>query len=287
MQVDRNSCSGLDRKTPAGLERNICSGPIGITSSGNAPRESSSSSAAGSRAAVVSTNQARVEPDDERRNRTAQGIWEWVAGRGLRRLRHDRRVGLPEKERLDEWAGILLAQGIDTSSSGATVLERAVAAANRAGPWRSWKFLTLQIQIAAEQFGSSITSVIRPTAHPAVVAGDEIRSDWTIIKARIRERIPEIAFLNWFASTREVERCGAALVVAVPDEATAAYIVSEYERVVHSAALDEGITEVRLVTQAAANVANAHTDHGCFDQGDGHRRRAGNEYLIEQRGVES
>jgi hypothetical protein len=92
------------------------------------------------------------------------------------------------------------------------------------------------------------------------VAGDEIRSDWTIIKARIRERIPEIAFLNWLASTREVERW--ALSGTATTRAAAAYIVSGC--VVHSAALDEGITEVRLVTQDAANVAHAHTDHGCL-----------------------
>jgi hypothetical protein len=77
-----------------------------------------------------------------------------------------------------------------------------------------------------------------------------------MIKSRIRERIPEIAFLNWFEATRQVERCGAELVVAVPDEPTAAYIAAEYARIVHAAAAAEGVTQVRLVRHAVAEAAN-------------------------------
>ena len=110
--LDRNSCSGLDRNNPAGLERNTCSAPIGINSSGNTSLESSSSSACSSSSRTRIT-EAAGEPEDERKNRTSQAIREWLASKGIKRLRSDRRVGLPEKKTLEEWAGILLGQGIE------------------------------------------------------------------------------------------------------------------------------------------------------------------------------
>jgi hypothetical protein len=61
----------------------------------------------------------------------AQAIREWIASMGIKRLRSDRRVGLPEKETLDEWAGILLGQGIEDAGNAAALVEGAVAAANR------------------------------------------------------------------------------------------------------------------------------------------------------------
>ena len=90
----------------------------------------------------------------------------------------------------------------------------------------------------------------------SVVRREEAPSDWRVIKSRIRERIPEIAFLNWFDGTRQVERCGAALVVAVPDEATAAYITAEYEGLIHAAAAAEGIAQVRFLPHRGAEAAN-------------------------------
>jgi len=251
--LDRNSCSGLDRKNPAGLERNTCSGPIGINSEGNTSLESSSSSAC-SRSSGTQTTEAPGEPEDERKNRTAQAIREWVASTGIKRMRSDRRVGLPEKETLDEWAGILLGQGIEDAGNAEALVDRAVAAANRA--WRSWNFLTLQIQIAAEQWRPSTSAQVRTAEQPSEVRREEVPCDWTLIKSRIRGRISEIAFLNWFNETRQVERCGATLVVAVPDEATAAYITADYERIVHSAASAEGITQVRLVPHGGAEAAH-------------------------------
>jgi hypothetical protein len=74
-----------------------------------------------------------------------------------------------------------------------------------------------------------------------------------VIKERIREEIPEVAFLNWFEATRQVERRGAELFVVVPDEPTAAYITAEYGCIVHTAAAAEGITAVRLVLQGGAD----------------------------------
>jgi hypothetical protein len=252
--LDRNSCSGLDRKYPAALERNSCSGPIGINSEGNTSLESSSSSVCSSSSATQMTERPR-EPEDERKNCAAQAIRAWLASKGIKRLRSDRRVGLPEKERLDEWAGIILEQGIDELSNAELILERAVVAASRASQWRSWNFLTLQIQIAAEQWRPLRTAEARTVDRLSEVRREEAPSDWKLIKSRIRERIPEIAFLNWFDATRQVERCGAALVVAVPDDVTAAYIAAEYDGIVQVTAAAEGITQVRFVPQDVAELA--------------------------------
>src|SRR3954454_5435883 len=195
--LDRNSCSGLDRKNPAGLERNTCSGPIGINSEGNTSLESSSSSAC-SRSPRTQITEPCREPEDERKNRTSQAIRAWLASKGIKRLRSDRRVGLPEKETLDHWAGTLLEQGIEEAGNAEVLVDHAVAAANRSGQWRSWNFLTLQIQIAAERWRASTIAEVRPANQTLEVRREEAPSDWKVIKSRIREGIPEIAFLNWF-----------------------------------------------------------------------------------------
>lgn len=194
--------------------------------------------------------QGPCKPEDERKNRTAQAIRDWLASKGIKRLRSGGRLGLPERRILDEWAGILLAQGIEEANIVGVLIERAIAAANHVGQWRSWNFLTLQIQIAAELCRSTAAAKAR-TAEPLEARPDEAPSDWKVIKSRIRERIPEIAFLNWFDETRQVERCGAALVVGVPDEPTAAYITAEYECIVHATASAEGITQVRFLPPEA------------------------------------
>ena len=47
----------------------------------------------------------------------SQVIGHWIADRGLRRLRHDRRVGPPEEEELDEWAARFDAEGVTHSGA--------------------------------------------------------------------------------------------------------------------------------------------------------------------------
>jgi hypothetical protein len=78
---DRNTASALDRKYPAALERNRCSGPIGINSEGNTSLESSSSSVCSCSSATQMTERSR-EPEDERKNRAAQAIRAWLASEG-------------------------------------------------------------------------------------------------------------------------------------------------------------------------------------------------------------
>jgi chromosomal replication initiation ATPase DnaA len=104
-----------------------------------------------------------------------------------------------------------------------------------------------------------------PTAdQPSAIERDEAPSDWKTIKSRIRERIPEIAFQNWFDETRQVERRGPELVVAVPDETTAAYIRTEYEHIVHAAAAAEGIIQVHLLSHGAAKAPVTGEIHDFF-----------------------
>lgn len=243
----RNTASALDRKNPAAPERNKCSAPIGMNSDVNTSLESSSSCSS-----QTQMTERPCKPEDERKNRTAQAIREWLASKGIKRLRSGGRLGVPEKEILDEWAGILLAHGIEEANIVGVLVERAIAAANRVGQWRSWNFLTLQIQIAAEQCCATTIAEVRTADQPSEARPYEAPSDWKLIKNRIRERIPEIAFLNWFDETRQLDRCGDALVVGVPDEPTAAYIKAEYECIVHAAAAAEGITQVRFLPPGPA-----------------------------------
>jgi len=69
----------------------------------------------------------------------------------------------------------------------------------------------LQIQIAAEQLGPLATPV-RSIASAVAVPKNEPASEWSRIKARIRGRIPEIAFANWKCCiSAEATRKGAML----------------------------------------------------------------------------
>jgi len=68
--------------------------------------------------------------------------------------------------------------------------------------------------------------------------------DWTAVKAKIRSQIPETAFLNWFAPTRQVAPRGTAITVAVPDDSTHCYLRAEYENVTKAAVSSLGIDEV-------------------------------------------
>jgi hypothetical protein len=47
---------------------------------------------------------------------------------------------------------------------------------------------------------------------------EEPTTEWERAKGQIREKILEIAFLNWFDGTRQIQRCGTKLFVEVPDE---------------------------------------------------------------------
>ena len=71
-------------------------------------------------------------------NRTAQTISAWATERRIQRLRRDKRIGLPEKEQLAQWAVILDSRGILESDRVFAVMDAACNSAERAGEWRNW-----------------------------------------------------------------------------------------------------------------------------------------------------
>ncbi len=224
---DRNDRSGQDRNHASAPDRNTCSCPIGINSDGINSLESSSSSVADEppESTKKTTNSGRSMSSvphftQEEANDEAPTISRWAQERGIQRLRSDRRLGPPEKDHLQQWADILSYRGIAEPEIIFAVMDSALTAAERFGEWRNWTFLTLQIQLAAERLPSGAPP--RQTTSPlgCAVVKDDPSCGWAIAKAKIRTQVGEIPFLNWFEPTRQVERQGAEITIAVSDEAS-------------------------------------------------------------------
>jgi hypothetical protein len=109
----------------------------------------------------------------------------------------DRRTGPPEDELVAQWASILEGFGADDAERIEAVLDFARRAADQAGIWRAWSFLTLQTQLAAERMQTFQPPPPILCAQVAV-PGDHPDSEWTKAKAALRERVGEIPFANWF-----------------------------------------------------------------------------------------
>jgi hypothetical protein len=182
----------------------------------------------------------------EEGNDQAQTISRWAQERGIQRLRADRRLGPPEKEHLQQWANIFNHRGIAEAEIIFAVMDSALNAANRSGEWRNWTFLTMQIQLAAERVASGAHG--RQTTSPRrdAVVKDNLSCDWAIAKARIRTQVGEIPFLNWFDSTRQVERHGAEITIAVADEPSRTYLETEYGTLTRTVLAELGIHEIHL-----------------------------------------
>jgi len=82
-----------------------------------------------------------------------------------------------------------------------------------------------------------------------VVVEEDPACEWAKAKAQIRKQLEEIPFMNWFDRTRQVERAGAVVTVAVPNEPTRSYVESEYRSLVDSVvcSLGLGVATVRFV----------------------------------------
>jgi hypothetical protein len=94
---------------------------------------------------------------------------------------------------------------------------------------RSWSFITLQIQLAAEQIEKDCLPCPAETRLPQnPLLPEEPDSAWAKANAQISRQISEIAF-------------------GVPDEPTKLWLESEYEAVINEALLDLGIEEIRFV----------------------------------------
>ena len=256
--ADRNSSSVQDRNSISAPDRNSSSGLIGISSLGIGSMESSSFSAAEKLPGAVMRKRTNsrgehapavpaTEVNPKECSRTTGNILRWVMERRVQRLRADRTLGRPEKDLLTQWAEVLDGLGIASEDQILSVLDIARAAADRAGDWRSWSFLTLQIQLAAER----ISNRQPPTTacREEQVAEDAPDSEWTSLKAEIRTQIGEIPFANWFDRTIQNDRDGTVLTVVVPDDLTLAYLESEYRELIHQAAARIGIEAIRFVVR--------------------------------------
>ncbi len=69
-------------------------------------------------------------------------------------------------------------------------------------------------------------------------------------KARIRSQVGEIPFLNWFEPTRQVERQGPKITIAVSDEPSRVYLEAEYGTLIRTVLAELGIHEIRLTVAA-------------------------------------
>jgi hypothetical protein len=111
-------------------------------------------------------------------------------------------------------------------------------------PWQAWKYLDLQVGIAAESYRPAPAV---PVPCPEIYGASDLDEDseWAEVKALVRQRISEIAFQNWFADSWQIERSGDSLIVGVPDVPTCEFLKMEYPGLVQEtlAALNIGRIE--------------------------------------------
>ncbi len=128
-------------------------------------------------------------------------------------------------------------------------MDRARQQADQADPWRDWSFLTLQVQIAGERMTVSEPVAPKEFSTSRISADEDPASDWAKFKAKIRTEVGEIPFTNWFEHTRQVDRCGPAITIAVADETTRCYLEEEYRELIENAITGTGIETVRFVAE--------------------------------------
>ena len=187
--------------------------------------------------------QHTADPVSDRLSHAAQCILLWAQDRRVLRLRSDRRIGVPEDEHLQQWAEILINRGIADEDNIAAVLNCAFDAACRSGEWRHWAFLTIQVQLAAEQLGQMTNRVIS-CGPPAILVAEDPNSEWAVAKEKIRASVGEIPFKNWFDQTNQLERTGERITIAVSDEPSIHYLKTEYATVIANELAEFGIFDI-------------------------------------------
>lgn len=261
---ERNSCSGSERKKTAvqernkrsGQDRNRSSAPSGISSEGIRSRQSSSSSLREppARSAVEMTTKRTFdgEPGSDPAGSGSvpeflETLREWAQGRGLHRLRSDRRLGPPDHEVLVAWAAILDRAGICSTERIAEVMDAARSAADRSGEWRNWAFLTLQVQFAAERTQPQRPGDQEIPQPQRALAREDPDAEWARMKRLVRESVGEIPYTNWFEHTRQVGRFGGTLTIGALDRATKEYLDVDYRELIGRTAAQVGIEAVQVV----------------------------------------
>jgi hypothetical protein len=167
---------------------------------------------------------------------------------GVIRVRSDRKIGPPDDERIIACGQICKRRGISATADVYAVLDLAKAYADRnREPWQAWKYLDLQVGIAAESYRPAPAV---PVPCPAICRASDLDKDseWSQVKALVRQRISEIAFQNWFADSWQLERRGDTLEIGVPDVPTREFLNTEYSGLVQEtlAALDIGRIEYQV-----------------------------------------
>jgi len=175
----------------------------------------------------------------------AEALLGWANDRGVIRIRSDRKIGPPDDERIIVWGQICERRGISVTADVFAVLDLAKAFADRKRePWQDWKYLDLQVGIAAECYRPAPAV---PVPCPEIYGASDLDEDseWAEVKALVRQRISEIAFQNWFADSWQIERSGDSLIVGVPDVPTCEFLKMEYPGLVQEtlAALNIGRIE--------------------------------------------
>jgi hypothetical protein len=89
-------------------------------------------------------------------------------------------------------------------------------------------------------------------------SGDD-DSAWSLVRKALKSQISDAAYVNWFSRTRYAGWRGKVMLVAVPDEATAAYLDDEYGQVigVNARAVRPGLEGVRFVVRERVKGAAA------------------------------
>jgi hypothetical protein len=177
----------------------------------------------------------------------AKIILSWARERGIQRLRSNRIIGLPEDDLLQRWAAILDRAGIEDKDVIVAVLDAARDAADRAGDWRNWSFLTLQIQFAAERTHIRQPASVTTCGPSRVEMKEDQTCVWAQVKNKIRTQVGEIPFMNWFHRTLQTDCRDSEITIVVPDELARTFLENEYRELIGSAVAGFGIQTVLFV----------------------------------------
>ncbi|HZT32979.1 MAG TPA: DnaA N-terminal domain-containing protein [Bryobacteraceae bacterium] len=101
--------------------------------------------------------------------------------------------------------------------------------ADRREPWRFWKYLDEQVQLAVERCSAS-----PPRRAPASFASDTPRpvedpdSEWARVKSQLKGRLHPVAYANWIEETCQVRRDSTTVFVWLTDPTARDWIEQEY-----------------------------------------------------------
>jgi hypothetical protein len=92
---------------------------------------------------------------------------------------------------------------------------------------------------------------------------EDPNSEWVEAKARIQALIGEIPFGNWFEPSRQIERDGTALTIAVPDEATRDFLDIDYREVITKVGSAMGLDTVHVVVKDRIRTTDGEAIAAC------------------------